>query len=279
VESKPMAIYRYHKGRKRTEVLHPMNTLFGKLDEIAIDRVREFAAISERMHPDGYYVAFSGGKDSTVILDIVKRANVKFTAHYHLTTCDPPELVHFIKRKHPDVLIEKPPMTMWELIRKRKMPPRRNARFCCEVLKERGGEGRIIITGVRWGESTRPAKRKMLEACYKDKSKRYLHCLIDWSEDDVWHYIRSRNLPYCNLYDEGFGRIGCVLCPMTRQVDGQVARWPKIARAWEKAVKATFNPQGKNNYFDSPEHYWRWWLDRDASINRDTDQILMFEDQ
>lgn len=252
-----------------------MNTLFGQLDEIAIERIREFASSAEAMNQSGYYVAFSGGKDSTVILDLVKRAGVKFTAHYHLTTCDPPELVNHVKRNHPEVVIDKPPMTMWQLIRKRKMPPRRNARYCCEILKEGGGSGQIIITGVRWGESNRRAKRSMVEACYKDKSKRYLHCIIEWSESDVWNYIRERGLSYCSLY----GRIGCVLCPMTRDVEKQIDRWPRIARAWEKAIKTTWNPSSKSFKFESPEHLWQWWLDRDACIDKNTDQILMFEDQ
>lgn len=258
-----------------------MNTLFGKLDDIAIERIREFAPVAENMNPDGYYLAFSGGKDSTVILDLVKRAGVKFTAHYHLTTCDPPELVWFIREKYPEVIIDKPQMTMWQLIRKRKMPPRRNARYCCEVLKERGGAGSIVITGVRWAESSRRSQRRMVEACYKDKSKRYLHCIIDWTENDVWTYIRLRNLAYCKLYDEGFGRIGCVLCPMTRNVAEQIARWPRLARAWEKAVKATFKPDGKDNPFENAEAYWQWWLDRDAPAytEKETDQMLMFEDQ
>ena len=40
--------------------------------------------------PEGYYVAFSGGKDSTVMFDLVKRAKVKYDAHYNFTTVDPP---------------------------------------------------------------------------------------------------------------------------------------------------------------------------------------------
>lgn len=237
------------------------------MDDVAIERLRAFEASALAMSPDGYALAFSGGKDSCVILDLAKRSGVKFWPYHSLTTCDPPELVRFIKDKHPEVEIIKPKETMWQLIRRKKMPPRRNARYCCEVLKENGGAGHLVMTGVRWGESAKRSKRKMNEACYRDKTKRFLHPIIDWSTSDVWGYIRKRGLQYCCLYDEGFTRVGCVLCPMNRETAKQVARWPRIAAAWERAIKATYSEataKTKNVPFRSAEEYWQWWLDRDA---------------
>ena len=120
-------------------------TLFGEVDKvaIAIQRIKSFEP------KEGYYVAFSGGKDSCVVLDLVKRAGVKFDAHYNLTTVDPPELVRFIKDNHPEVEINKPPKSMWRLIEENGMPPIRQMRYCCKILKEGGGERRHVITGVR----------------------------------------------------------------------------------------------------------------------------------
>jgi len=249
--------------------------LFGNLADMAIDRLKEFEREALEKHPDGYYVAYSGGKDSDVILSLVRRSGVKYTAHHHLTTCDPPEVVYHV-REQADVTIEKPPMTMWQLIRKKKMPPRRNARYCCAVLKEGGGRNRLIDTGVRWGESAKRSKRRMLESCYSHKNTRYLNIIIEWTTHEVWEYIRGNHIEYCRLYDEGFKRLGCVLCPMTRNVEQQMQRWPKICRAWEKAIKATFRES--QDIFKTPEEYWLWWLDRDApAVNKD-ETMMMFED-
>ena len=121
-----------------------MKNLFGKtLESVAIERLKTFEEQAVSMHPDGYYLAYSGGKDSDVLLHIAKKSGVKFSAHHNLTTCDPPEVIYHI-RTHPEIEISKPKMTMWALIRKKGMPPRRNVRYCCEKLKERGAYNRLL---------------------------------------------------------------------------------------------------------------------------------------
>ena len=252
-----------------------MASLFGKLEDIAIERLKTFEDNALAKRPEGYYVAYSGGKDSDVILDLVRRSGVKYTAHHHLTTCDPPEVVWHVKEQS-DVIIKRPELTMWQLIRKKKMPPRRNARYCCEVLKEGGGKNSLVVTGIRWGESANRSKRRMVESCIRDKTKQFLNIIIEWSTSDIWSRIRQKGIKYCSLYDEGFTRLGCVLCPMTRDVLTHLQRWPKICRGWERAIKATFQ-EGKQ--WATPEEYWQWWLDRDApSLKTDKGQMMFFED-
>ena len=79
-----------------------LNPFLQKKEEMAIDFLRTM----ER--PEGYYLAFSGGKDSVVIKHLAEKAGVKFRAVYRVTSVDPPELVQFIKEKHPDVEREIP---------------------------------------------------------------------------------------------------------------------------------------------------------------------------
>lgn len=228
--------------------------LFGqKRDKVqtAIDRLRAFEP------KDGYYVADSGGKDSSCVVKLCEMAGVKFDAHYNATTIDPPQLVRFIRQNHPKTEIEKPEYTMRELIVKKQMPPTRLMRYCCQHLKELHGKGRVVVTGVRWAESgnrknnqglvtfttaskelnnaadlsgaepNRTSKnglilntdndesRRMVEMCYRTH-KTLVNPIIDWTDEDVWEFIRLCNVPYCELYDCGFKRLGCVACPLGR---------------------------------------------------------------
>lgn len=150
-------------------------TLFGKVDKLqkAIDRLKTFEP------QEGYFLAFSGGKDSQCVYHLAQMAGVKFEAHYSVTTVDPPELVRFIKKEYPDVIFDRhygkdgKPMSMYRLISEMTTPPTRQSRYCCRVLKEDQGTGRVIVTGVRWAES---AKRKNLHGVcdIKTQSKRFI---------------------------------------------------------------------------------------------------------
>lgn len=100
-----------------------------------------------------YYLCYSGGKDSDCIRILAELAGVKHECKHNLTTVDAPETVYYVRETIGKENIEHPELTMWQLIVKKKMPPTRLARYCCEALKERGGKGRVKITGVRWAES------------------------------------------------------------------------------------------------------------------------------
>lgn len=122
-----------------------------------MDREKEQRAIQylKTFEPksEPYYLCYSGGKDSDCIRILAELAGVKHDIVHNHTTVDAPETVRYI-RSIPKIEISYPELTMWQLIVKKKMPPTRLARYCCEKLKERGGMGRIKVTGVRWDEST-----------------------------------------------------------------------------------------------------------------------------
>lgn len=121
-----------------------------QLDFNGIDKVEKaIKRLQLYEPPEGYYLCFSGGKDSVVIKALADMAGVKHDAHYKVTSVDPPELVRFIKREYPDVAFEYPRYkdgtraTMWNLIAKKKIPPTRVMRYCCAILKESNESGGV----------------------------------------------------------------------------------------------------------------------------------------
>ena len=262
--------------------------------------------------PEGYFLAFSGGKDSCVLKALADMAGVKYDAHYSVTSVDPPELVWFIKKYHPDVSMDipredpddpnSPPITMWNLIPRKRMPPTRIARYCCEELKEAAGEGRITLTGVRWAESVRRKKKRHLvhigsagkhivlnndneesrqevENCYK-RRQTVVNPIIDWTDDDVWDFIHEHNIPYCELYDRGFKRLGCIGCPMNVAAAAELEAYPKYKKmylhAFERMI-AERERRGMKNSCDwsTPEKVMEWWLGKSAGY--DENQLTILE--
>lgn len=235
------------------------NTIFGERDKvkIAIERLKEYEP------PEGFHLAFSGGKDSQTVYELAKMAGVKFDAHMNLTSVDPPEVIEFVKKNYPEVELHRPKKTMFQLIIEYKIPPTRKARYCCREIKEVGGKGRFIITGVRAQESAKRAKRRMVEVCMQDNTKRYIHPIFDWSESDVWDFIKSRNLAYCKLYDEGWKRIGCIGCPLVneKQRRWQLFKYPYIYKAYLKAFEIMLQKREKTlTSWQTPEEVMHWFL-------------------
>ena len=78
-------------------------TLQDKINE-SITLIKKGERLALALNPtDGYFVGFSGGKDSQVLLSLVKQSGVKYHAYYSVTTNDPPQNIYFIRQHYPDV--------------------------------------------------------------------------------------------------------------------------------------------------------------------------------
>lgn len=95
-----------------------MSNLSKKVSD-SIRLIRKMESIALQYSEDGFYVAFSGGKDSQVLLRLVQEAGVKYKAHMQVTTLDPPELMKFVRRVYPDVERHYPTMNFFDLIVKK----------------------------------------------------------------------------------------------------------------------------------------------------------------
>lgn len=202
-------------------------------------------------------------------------AGIEFRVTHNLTTADPPDNVYYIRRVFAalreegiEAVINYPKRSLWKIMRETLVIPSRVIRTCCAELKERKmPDAPYIVTGVRWAESAgrrnksgiamvytasdrteRPAKggllttddassRRLFEQC-RMKGVRVLNPIIDWSDSDVWSYLRDRGIEGNPLYKEGWTRIGCVGCPLAgkRARELAFARYPKLYKAWADTI-------------------------------------------
>ena len=272
---------------------------------------------------NGYFLAFSGGKDSQALYHVAKLAGVKFRAHMNFTSVDPPQVIRFVRKQYPDVITHAPHKSIYQLAIDRGILPSMRIRWCCADLKETAGAGKVTLIGIRKAESARRAKRHEVEVsskkfsgnleefgewqaqelekreaklirkmkregkkvnedefslqkdnevrCINGKDSILVSPIFEWSEQDVWYFLNNVvKVPHCELYDKGYTRIGCILCPMSRykQKVREMQDFPHVKRNWIKTIKAIrrggyhkTNVQGQDipNYNGTPCFSdWQW---------------------
>lgn len=239
-----------------------------------------------RLDPeDGFYLAFSGGKDSQCLYHVAQLAGVRFRAHMNLTSVDPPEVIRFVKRCYPDVELIKPKMSIYEMAKKKHLLPTMRFRWCCAEFKETSGVGKVTLIGIRREESVRRSKREEVSAkikskrteesfdqwseheekmvaCVGGKDKIIISPILHWAERDVWDFLNSIAIPHCELYDQGYTRIGCICCPMSsyKQKLRELERWPHVKRNWLKTIKWLKENGFNSHQEESDETNFRWWI-------------------
>lgn len=255
---------------------------------------------------DGFFLAFSGGKDSQALYHIAELGGVKFKAHMNLTSVDPPEVIRFVKKCYPDVELVKPKESIYSIAIRRKILPTMRVRWCCAEFKESAGAGKVTLIGIRHEESSRRAKRNEVEissrkfsgtldgleeyrqeqkaknarkksqkdgvnimnadqeqvlGCIHGKEILLISPIIHWTERDVWEFLNQVvQVAHCELYDEGWRRLGCICCPMSsvKHKRMEELRWPHVKRNWIKAIKAIRN----GGVFEKEYIWWNIRADR-----------------
>lgn len=229
---------------------------------------------------DGFFLAFSGGKDSQALYHIAEMAGVKFKAHFSPTTVDPPQLIKFIRRNYPNVEFAKVKKNIYQVAVEKQILPSMRIRWCCAEFKENAGAGKVTLIGIRHEESVRRSKRKEVEVsgrkfsgyldqfeewsaermkkkyknlnqdqfsydkekeirCINGKDSILISPIIDWTERDVWEFLNEvAKVPHCELYDKGYKRIGCILCPMSnpKQKRREIHDFPYVKEKWLQAI-------------------------------------------
>lgn len=166
-------------------------------------------------------VAYSGGKDSDVILEIAKMSGIEYRAIYKNTTIDPPGTIKHAMEN--GVEIRRPKETFFSLMVQIGYP-NRFRRFCCGMLKEYKILGNCVM-GIRKIESVKRSKRysEHTECRIYGSKKNHVNAIypiLEWSDEDELEFIEERGIKLHPLYYREDGsidiekRLGCMCCPL-----------------------------------------------------------------
>ena len=200
--------------------------------------------------------------------------------------------------------------TMWNLIPQKGIPPTRLVRYCCSTLKETSTPNAMAVLGVRGGESNKRQGRDVFgvrggsyrEATFfsldhtsevyeeskvmpdvwdcklieimKKKGDTVVNPIYEWTDSDIWNYIRGKGIKYNPLYDMGFWRVGCIGCPMasykTKQKEFDLFPTYKQAyiHAFDKMLETIKERQRRDGAkreieWENGKEVFDWWIQED----------------
>lgn len=273
--------------------IHADATLFSnQFEDEAIERIRKFARLAEKM---GYVpvLGFSGGKDSQVCYDLCKRAGIEFRAVFN-HCFESAETLKFIRDYYPDVEWRREVRQgFFANVRQNHhgLLPTVEVAYCCEDYKHNPKYvDSASIVGIRRAESTKRAHRTVMGTKNKTVMKRNseeiskyfeAHCvssgatseiqlnpIVDWSDEDVWGYIKRYGLPVNPAYNTA-RRVGCIICPkanLSHNYDA-LMKWPGLIDCAIKSREGIdgldwFITSDKKDYADNKPYYVCRWLNR-----------------
>lgn len=197
----------------------------------------------QEYHPSKQMVAWSGGKDSTVVLYLIRQEAdsvgldpSEIPVEFHNTGVEYPQTIEFIRELTQEWslnLIEtKPLKSFWQCVDEYGYPRPKSQRVkdtgkpqmaqCCSYLKERPARAsqkangwECIYLGITAMESHQRQIRAVTHGpCYVAKAEgvKKVHPILYWTEQEVWDFIKLKGIPYNKIYDEGVDRCGCMPC-------------------------------------------------------------------
>ena len=289
---KPLTAEFFFDGKRKLEPVN-VDLMLQKNAEImealvadTLKRIKEMYAKFGSTIP---YIAFSGGKDSVVLLDLCHRVlPLNVPAIFSDTDMELPstyEVYHEIQKQYLDrpfikVRADKSALKNWKLF----APPSRVLRWCCSVHKSAPAilylrnlltsvrnqltQKFLCFVGVRGDESIRRSEYEDIGEGKKISNQVQCMPILDWSAHELWLYIFQEKLLINKAYKKGLQRVGCVLCPMSndRHTLWCEKLYPKVIAPFAKEIIRQSNRQFKTKEDANDFVYHGGWHARNNGI-------------
>ena len=222
---------------------------------------------------DGHVVevAYSGGKDSDVVLELARMAGIKYRAIYKNTTIDPPGTIKHALENGAEMV--RPKETFFQFM-SRVGFPNRFQRSCCSVLKEYKVLDRSIM-GIRKAESSdrnrryeEPTECRVYGRGKKKEGVEAFYPILDWTDEDVVEFIEARGIMVHPLYYREDGtidpkrRLGCMCCPMMyyRKRRDFFKTMPGMVKGYLRAAQRFIDTHPANKTWKKYGDVYEWFV-------------------
>lgn len=182
------------RGKRITldEALSKASPVLRRKMEHTRDVVLKALPLALKYDEKGFFVGFSGGKDSQALYHMMRLCDVPMRVYFSPTSVDPPEVIRFIRKYYPEVEFVKIHENIYDVFKQMRVLPTMKIRWCCAHFKERGGEGKVVCTGVRKAESVRRSKRNEIEVSGR-KFSGHMDEFEDWQEKRIRRKMKNLN--------------------------------------------------------------------------------------
>lgn len=223
-----------------------------------------------RNHP--LVVGFSGGKDSLATYLLVEKATGKSPPLFFMDTgLELPETIEFIRsfaaKRNVNIIGESAGDRFWNSIDVFG-PPARDFRWCCKVLKlgpaatsiaEKIGDETLSFMGQRKLESFQRSIEPRITENPWVPGQLSVNPIQNWNALEVWLYIFSKHEDFNSLYNRGYHRMGCYLCPASPLAEFESLRHthPELYQRWTQKMREWAKKYGfPDEWFELG--FWRW---------------------
>jgi phosphoadenosine phosphosulfate reductase len=228
----------FDEGNGKTKIVFTQPESGGGAESASAELLNQKAALSIEIIKEAYDrfgdkigIAFTGGKDSSVLLDLTGRAfggKIPFKVITIDTSAEFPEIKEFIEKLKQSWGFDLLTYSNKEAL-KANYPIAKDKADCCNTLKTvplkqsiKDLHLKAMFTGIRKDENEARADEVYFSK-RKDPHHFRVHPILHFTEKDIWDYIKLNNLPYCPLYEQGYRSIDCAPCTQKTTMDKSIA--------------------------------------------------------
>lgn len=213
------------------------------------DSTQDIKDLISRFSDRDMFICHSGGKDSTVLMDIIRKVDMNIPILFNNTTNESADTYKLIKKIENKKMLH-PKISFINYCKQENFVPSRLKRSCCGIYKHNltldsleHNKKYLLFMGMRNAESSNRSQYQTVHNFDYYPSDWTCGLVIrKWTELDIWLYILGNKIEFNEIYKKGYSRCGCVICPYRSNFEEQLTKhfFPSQLNRFQEIQKEYF---------------------------------------